>query len=430
MTIRIKPRALVPFLILAASLLGFFALYATRPQGAPVQPDEKMWPVSLETVQVSNLQPHLTLYGRVETPRDAKLTAAIAGDIQQLPVREGQDVAADDLLAVIDDSDYRLALAQREAELAEVEAEIESEKARHQTNLASLEHERSLLNLSRRAVKRAKDLADTSVGSQAQLDEARQAEERQALAIAERKLSIREHGIRMAQLEARRAKTRALRDRALLDVQRTRIRAPFAGRISETHVAPGDRVRSGDPLLAIYDAGELEIRAQIPTRYVDMVSQALSAGERLPITATIGERTVSAELDRLAGQVRRGSGGLDGLFRVTGGSDVLQMGRTLELLMTLPSQRAVVALPQEAVYGMDRVYKVVDGRMQGVLVERVGDVRSSTGERRVLVRSPALASGTEVVTTQLPNAIDGLRVQASQHATPSTGNTALTATAP
>ena len=127
-------------------------------------------------------------------------------------------------------------------------------------------------------------------------------------------------------------------------------------------------MRVGDDLLEMYDTQALEIRAQIPTRYVDVVSEALADGQQLPVTGVFGHRTISAELDRLAGQVLPGSGGLDGLFRITAGSDLLQVGRTLELSLTLPQQNQVVAVPYEALYGTERVYKLVDGRMQGVVV--------------------------------------------------------------
>ncbi len=397
-----------------AALLAVAALYATRPKSAPVSAVEKAWPVAVETIRPADLEPHLTVYGRVETPRSATLTAAIAGDVNKLHIREGQDVSASEMLVEIDDSDYRLILAQREAELAEIEAQIDSENQRYATDLASLKYEESLLSLSRRAVKRAKDLADTSVGSQAQLDEARQGEARQALTVTERKLDIRNHSVRLAELEARRAKAQALRDRALLDLERTRITAPFAGRISRTEVSPGDRVRVGDRLLEMYDTEALEIRAQIPTRYVDVVNEALAEGQQLPVTGAFGRRTISAELDRLAGQVMPGSGGLDGLFRITEGSDLLQVGRTLELSLTLPRQAGVVAVPYEALYGTERVYKLVDGRMQGVVVERVGELRTSTDQRRVLLRGPGLADGSQIIVTQLPNAVEGLRVRVAE----------------
>ncbi len=415
---RVSKRSLAPLLILLAALLAFAALYATRPRSSPISPVEKAWPVAVETVRPANLQPRLTVYGRVETPRNATLTAAVAGDVNKLRVREGQNVRLDELLVEIDDSDYRLALAQREAELAEIEAQVEKENERYETDLASLEYEKSLLNLSRRAVRRAKELADTSVGSQAQLDEARQAEARQALAVTQRKLDIRNHSIRLAELEARRSKAQALRNRALLDLERTRISAPFAGRISRTEVATGDRVRVGDQLLEMYDTQALEVRAQIPTRYVNLISEALADGQRLQVTGTFGQRNIRAELDRLGGQVRRGSGGLDGLFRITAGAELLQVGRTLELALRLPEQHGVVAVPYEALYGTEQVYEMVDGRMRGIVVERVGEFRTRTGERRVLLRSPALAEGSQIIVTQLPNAVEGLRVRAAEPLAP------------
>ena len=44
-------------------------------------------------------------------------------------------------------------------------------------------------------------------------------------------------------------------------------------------------------------------------------------------------------------------------------------------------------------------------------VERVGEMRTSEQGTRVLVRSDRLSPGTRVITTQLPNALDGLLVR-------------------
>jgi len=411
LTDRVFFRALLPVGILVGAMVAFGALYATRPRSEPVSVEEKAWPVAARRVHLQDLRPHLSLYGRVESPRAARLTAAVSGEVNELHVLEGATVSAGQPLITIDHSDYALLLTQRESELNEIEAQIASEKQQHRTNQASLEHEQQLLELSRRGVRRAEDLARTNVGSQAGLDEARREEQRQSLAVVQRQLAIREHSSRVAELRARQAKSEALRDRVLLDIERTRIAAPFNGRITATLVAPGDRVRAGDRLLEMYDTEVVEIRAQIPTRYLDTVTQAVQSGARLPASATVGGHPVSAELDRLAGQVRRGSGGLDGLFRITRGADLLPVGRTLELVVSLPVQRDVIALPFEAIYGTNRVYRLTDGRMQGVTVERIGETRFAQGNREVLLRSLALTEGDGVVVTQLPHALEGLKVR-------------------
>jgi hypothetical protein len=49
--------------------------------------------------------------------------------------------------------------------------------------------------------------------------------------------------------------------------------------------------------------------------------------------------------------------------------------------------------------------------MRGVRVERVGKTRTEDGSTLVLVRSEQLKQGMQVITTQLPNAIDGLLVR-------------------
>jgi len=88
----------------------------------------------------------------------------------------------------------------------------------------------------------------------------------------------------------------------------------------------------------------------------------------------------------------------------------------LTLYLNLPKQSHLVALPFEAVYGINRIYKFIDGRMKGITIEKVGEKMTMTGQSQILVHSPALKQGDKVIITQLPNAIEGLKVRAESFA--------------
>jgi hypothetical protein len=67
-------------------------------------------------------------------------------------------------------------------------------------------------------------------------------------------------------------------------------------------------------------------------------------------------------------------------------------------------------LPFAALSGGERIYTVVDGRLQAVPIERVGETGEGS-QSKVLVRGAGLGPGTRVMVTHLPNAVDGLKVQ-------------------
>jgi hypothetical protein len=90
---------------------------------------------------------------------------------------------------------------------------------------------------------------------------------------------------------------------------------------------------------------------------------------------------------------------------------VLRLGQLLSVQLERPAREAVVAVPFRAVYGGGRLYVVEDGRMRGVDVESLGTRVGHGGEERLLVQSDALAPGDALVTTHMPNAIEGLRVE-------------------
>jgi HlyD family secretion protein len=415
-------RVLLPIVILALGVGGFAALVHTKPRTLASPDDEPVWVVDVEVVEPGVQAPTLTLYGRVESPRRAGLTAAVTGDVLEVAAREGRSVEAQELLVRLDDREVRAMLDQRRAELAEIEAQVASERQRHEADRIALGQELELLELARAGIERAQDLVRRNLGSQSQVDEARQAVLRQELAVTTRRLAIEDHPARLAQLEARAERARAQLALAELDLERTRVLAPFTGRVVRVTVAPGDRVRVGDRLVELYERDSLEVRAQVPGSALRRLGEASGDGGGLTALGQVEGGTVNLTLDRFAGEVAPGSGGVDAIFRVAEGADALALGRFVELKVRMPPVAQAVDLPSEALYGMDRIYRVEDGRMRAVRIERLGVVlRDGERRERVLVRSPTLQAGDQVVVTQLANAIDGLRVRSAEPPFPDTG---------
>ena len=67
-------------------------------------------------------------------------------------------------------------------------------------------------------------------------------------------------------------------------------------------------------------------------------------------------------------------------------------------------------LPFQALYGNDRIYRVNDEeRLDTLVVEQVGTLYHE-GTEMMLVRSAELRDGDRIVSTHLPNAVQGLKV--------------------
>lgn len=412
-------KLLISLLVLVIGGVGFWYLKTTKPQSEPIQAKEKAWIISTVSVIPKTLTPTLTLYGRVESPRNAvlrapNLTLSANTEVIVVAILEGEQVKKGQLLVQLDDRDSQLNLTQRKADITDIEAQISVEKQRNENNLAAITHDETLLKLVRESVKRAEQLKQQRVGSQAALEDTQQAVERQMLTVVNRRTEIKMYQARLAQLEAKQVRAVALRDAAQLELERTKILAPFSGIISDVSVSVGDRVRSGDALLTVYDNTALEVRAQIPNLYAGMVLRTLTSGQTLAASAEVNAQRILLGLDRVSGQISRNSGGIDGLFLVIKGANALRLGQFITLFLDLPAQAQVVALPFSAMYGKDRIYKLVAERMQGLTVERVGEYVESTEDVKMLVRSLQLNAGDRIITTQLPNAIEGLRVQVAE----------------
>lgn len=405
-------RWLLPLLVLAVALAGFAYLQATREPLPPVRAEERAWLVQVVPVTLRSRSPQLLLYGQVSDRGLATLSAAVAGDVRSVPALEGEQVRRGDSLVELDPAELGLELTQREAELADVRAQIASENTRHAADLEAIAVERRLLDLARREATRIDDLVRRNLASATQRDQARAELERGELAVVARQQAVDDHAARLAMLESRMAKARAARDRAALDLQRTRFEAPFDARVVAVPVTVGDRVTPGSPVVELVDQSRLEVRALVPSAHLAEVRAALDAGGPLPATAQVDGTAVALELRALAARAAEASGGVDALFRVAADSGALAVGRVVTVIVDLPAVDQVAELPYEALYGLDRVYRIDDDqRMSPVAVRLVGERYAGPGARRILVTAPELRDGDQVVSTQLPNAVTGLRVR-------------------
>jgi len=403
---------LLPVLVLLAGAGGFAALRASKPKAHPLEVAETIWNVTTQPAVVQRLSPSLTLYAQVDSNRLSTLSASVSADVRAVPALEGARVSMGELLVELDDREARLALAQRQAAVDEIRADRANEQQRYDNNRRQLLNEQRLLRLIGRDVERANKLATRDMGSAARLDEARQSQARQAMAVTKRELAIAEHSTLKAALDARLNLANAQLQRAQLDLERTRITAPFAGRISEVQVSVGNRVQPGTPLVRLVDTANLELRAQIPSRHLATVRDELQRGSLLQARATVDGHSIQAVLKRLSAEVKQRSGGADAIFEINDGqSEQLELGRTVELHLSLSPLDNVIAIPATAIYGTDSIYVLREQRMHRLTVQRTGQYRDPRGRIWRLIKNPGLSSSAAIITTQLPNAVEGLKVR-------------------
>jgi membrane fusion protein (multidrug efflux system) len=197
--------------------------------------------------------------------------AKVGGYVSAVRAGENQAVAGGAVLVQLDDAEYRVRLAQAEADLAAAEAaagsgqEVGQAEAQVQTASSQTAAGRAQVAAARATLERAEadfyryeQLAEQQIVSQQNLDAARAAvavaraqlvaTERQAAATGAGVGNARA-GVRLAL--ARLAAARAARDNAALQLSYTRIAAPAGGTVAKKSVEVGQLVQPGQTLMSV-----------------------------------------------------------------------------------------------------------------------------------------------------------------------------------
>lgn len=262
------------------------------------------------------LRPHstvLTLTGVVTTD-DVIASSQVAGQVSRLLVAEGDTVARDQLLAVIDPAEleadrayyshsaegYASQVQQGEAALRYEEQGTEQMIRQAEATLAAAEAQRAEaaagMDDAGLTLKRLEPLVRAGAAAEQDLDHARTAfaEAKARVDALDRQVQAQRAALDLAranaeQVAVRRSALAASRQqRAAADAQRvkadvrmgyTEVRAPIAGIVDVRAVRAGEFANAGEPIVTLINPDDLWVRADVEESYIDRIR----LGDRLMV---------------------------------------------------------------------------------------------------------------------------------------------------
>ena len=404
---------LVPIVLLAAGAVGASYLIRTKPRVEPSPPTERVWTVDSVPARLSDVQPDIQLFGKIFAARQIQIRALVTGQIVDIHPNlvEGGLIRRGEMILAIDEFEYRSALKESEARLAEARARIVEREAKRLAETKALKRDREILAVLARDLKRASQLRKRGNISVQALDKKRLELSRQQRAIVLRQNGIDAEAARLEQEKATIARLDVAVQRARYDLERTRVRAPFDGVFQNVTAQAGQRLGVLDSVGNLIATGRLEARFHMSdAQYGRLTSTDRGViGRRARVIWRVGQRKLDlkAVIARVGAQIDAASGGVELFARIEDreAASSLRPGAFVEVLIPDRVYADVARVPETVLHPGNVVYGVEDGRLVARRTEIVGRVGND-----VLLRG-GLSDGERLVTTQSVAIAPGLRVE-------------------
>jgi len=373
-------------------LAGGLALSWLLLTGKPAPEPQELPPRAVPMVDVATVDPapaalSVTTQGTVRPQREIDLVSRVAGQVETVAkdFAAGSFFREGSLLVAIEDVDYELMIARMESQVAAARQRVAEEEGR------ALQAQREW-----------RDLGNSQAN---------------ALFLREPQLASAQASLRAAEAELA---------AALLDLERTRITAPFDGRISEKFVDAGQYVTPGARIARVYSTRSMEVRLPLTDRQVALIDLPLHyrAGGDSPEMPAVSLRATFGGRDwTWQGRIVRTDASVDESTRVvyavaevtepfapgpSGERPPLVPGLFVHATIEGRSLPAVVGLPRSALRSDDTVMLVDAGQQ---LEPRAVSVLQSEGGR---VWVQGLKRGDRVVVREPAAIVAGMRVEVNE----------------
>lgn len=377
---------LLPLIVIVAAFLIAAIMSAFKPNSLELESPDREVAVTTELINQSNVELQVSSQGTVEPRTSTTLVSEVSGAVLEVASQfeVGGTFKKGDILIRLDAADYKVAKQRAEAQLKSAKAQLLTEQAR--------------------SIQAKKEWQMTG----------RPIEDAPILALRTPFLAEAEARLLQAQAEVAQAE---------LKIQRTVIRAPYAGMVSATHVDMGQYVTIGTRLGSIFAIDYAEIRLPMTDKQMSKLSLAKSAIKNQPFTeakvelkAMVNGQQVSwpAVLVRSEGTIEQSSRAqylvaqIDDPYHLNNqqNSQPLLMGTFVEATVTGKIIKDVYALPRYALRSNQRIATVTaEKRLKMITVDY------SFEDRNYYYLTSDLEGQVEVVTSGMGIMVDGMKVK-------------------
>ncbi len=357
---------LIAFTALAAATVVGVAAVRHRPAAPGAEP-AKAAPAVLEftAADVYDVRPEalprtLALTGTMTPLVEATVKAKVAGELVEVPVREGQSVKKGQVLARIDQTEVQARVAAREADVAAARAQLVwAEKNRNQQ----------------------KALLEKAFISQSAFDNVQSNYD-----VAAAKLRAAEADLVVAK--------KSLGDSVLV--------APFSGVVAERHAQAGERVALDAKVVTVVDLARMELEAAIPAAAIGQAR----VGQQVQFRVDgFGDRAFEGRIERINPATTAGSRSISVYAVIENPDQNLRKGMFAQGALMLGTIADALVIPVAAVReeaGTSSVYALVDGVVRRKPV-KTGPA-DAAGRVQVL---EGLAPGDRIVRSNLGSLREG-----------------------
>lgn len=380
---RLRPTAkkmMLAVVVAVAGLFLAFLLLTGKPKPESRPPEEPLKPsVDVIVAVPSAMALSVSTQGTVEPLRRISLVAQVAGKVESVSAQfvDGAFFQRDDVLLQIEPADYEFAIARARSAVAAAEQRLAEERGRN-----------------RQAKREWRDL-----GTQ----------EANALFLREPQMKAAE-----AALEAAKADLAA----AELALERTRVRAPFDGRVEIKRVDIGQYLAPGALVAEVYATDVVQVRLPLTDSQLAALNLPMSPDATLSRSVALSARfggqewTWPAVISRIEAVIDRQSRVVHAIAEVQApfastadGRPPLTPGMFVRADIDTPPIAGLVRLPAVALRSDDSLLVV---NSEDRLERRVVDVRRRTRDQAWV---SGLESGTRVVREQTATLVSGLGVE-------------------